>query len=211
MLETAFTLLDYPVSRLELIGTLTGLVCVWLAVKNHVGTWPVGLINVVCFAVLFYRFRLYSDALLQVYFFGMSLYGWYFWRQKSGSGEEPIRTLSPPWRLRWLLIIGAGTLVQGLVMGRVDVWLPALFPEPAAYPFPDAFTTVTSVVATFLLARRYLESWVLWVAVDLVSIVLYFSKGIMLVGLEYIIFLGLATAGGIRWWREINRKTAEIT
>ena len=205
MLETAFTLLDYPISYLELIGTLAGLISVWLAVKNHLWTWPAGLVNVVAFALLFYRFRLYSDALLQVYFFGMSLYGWWAWR-KHDRPEERVKTLSGTHRGQWLLVIGAGTLVLGSVMSRVHLWAPSFFPEAAAYPFPDAFTTVASIIATYLLAKRFLESWVLWVVVDLVSIVLYFSKGIMLVGLEYILFLGLATAGGFRWWHELKNR-----
>ncbi|MEM9929571.1 MAG: nicotinamide riboside transporter PnuC [Bacteroidota bacterium] len=200
-MQTALTLLGYEVSWLELIGTLTGLISVWLAVKNKVGTWPVGLINVVCFALLFYHFRLYSDALLQVYFFGMSLYGWYYWQQKNGKPVEPIKVLRPKARWWWLFILGAGTLVQGSVMSQVHALAPTFFPAPAAFPYPDAFTTIASILATFLLARRYLESWVLWVAVDIVSIVLYFSKGILMVGIEYIIFLGLAATGGWRWYR----------
>ncbi|MEL7162965.1 MAG: nicotinamide riboside transporter PnuC [Bacteroidota bacterium] len=203
MHEIAFTLLGYPISYLELVGTVAGLLSVWLAVKNHVATWPVGLINVTAFAILFYEFRLYSDALLQVYFFGMSLYGWWVWRTRN-QPEERVLTLSGRQRWGWLGILGASTLVLGAVMSRIDVWAPALFPEPAAYPFPDAFTTVTSVVATYLLARRYLESWALWVLVDIVSVVLYFSKGILLVGWEYVVFLGLAASGGWRWWRNLR-------
>ncbi|WP_020570155.1 nicotinamide riboside transporter PnuC [Neolewinella persica] len=199
-METAFTLLNYPISWIELIGTIAGLISVWLAVKNHVWTWPVGLLNVICFAVLFYHFRLYSDALLQVYFFGMSLYGWYFWQQKNGATASPIRVLDGQQRWLWAFIILAGTLVQGTLMSHVHTLLPTVFPEPAAFPYPDAFTTVASIIATFFLARRVLESWVLWVLVDLVSIVLYFSKGIVLVGMEYVVFLGLATAGGVGWY-----------
>ncbi len=201
-MQTALTLLDYDISWLELIGTLTGLISVWLAVKNRIGTWPIGLVNVLCFGVLFYHFRLYSDALLQVYFFGMSLYGWYFWRQRAGKKEAPIQVLPRNSRWWWLALLGAGTLVQGTLMSQVHAIAPAFFPEPAAFPYPDAFTTVASIVATFLLARRYLESWVLWVAVDVVSIALYFSKGILLVGIEYLIFLVLASLGGLRWYRE---------
>jgi len=205
MHEIALTFLDYPISYLELIGTIAGLLSVWLAVKNHVATWPIGLVNVIAFAILFYQFRLYSDALLQVYFFGMSLYGWAIWRAQTAP-EEQVNVLSTSLRWRWLLLIAAGTLVLGALMSKVHIWLPALFPDAAAYPFPDAFTTVSSIVATYLLARRYLESWALWVAVDIISIILYFSKGILLVGLEYIVFLGLATAGGMRWWYVLRRK-----
>ena len=211
-MTTALTLLAYDISWLELIGTLTGLASVWLAVRNNVLTWPVGLINVVCFAVLFYQFRLYSDTLLQVYFFGMSLYGWWQWRDRSANSET-IKVLSGRRRWAWLGVIFAMTLVQGYWVSRAHTFLPTLFPEPAAFPYPDAFTTVASIVATYLLARRTLESWVLWVAVDIVSIVLYFSKGIYLVGIEYIIFLCLASLGGYRWYIKIinsNRTTYTV-
>lgn len=204
-MNTALTLLEYEVSWLELIGAITGLASVWLAVKNRVGTWPVGLVNVVCFAMLFYHFRLYSDALLQVFFFGMSLYGWYFWHNSAGRAEGPIQVLPSRERVGWLVLLGAGTLVQGTLMGKVHTLAPFFFSAPAAFPYPDAFTTVASIIATFLLARRYLESWVLWVAVDLVSVVIYFSKGIILVGVEYVIFLGLAASGGVLWYREYTK------
>ena len=207
-METVLTILDYEISWLELIGTITGLISVWLAVKNKIATWPIGLINVVCFALLFYHFRLYSDALLQVYFFCMSLYGWYFWRKQAGKPATPIRVLTSGNRWKWLLVLGAGTLVQGALMSKVHTLAPNFFPAPAAFPYPDAFTTVASIIATFLLARRYLESWVLWVAVDVVAIVLYFSKGILLVGIEYVIFLGLATAGGLRWRQQYQKNSA---
>lgn len=200
-METALIILKYPISWVELIGTIAGLISVWLAVKNHVWTWPVGLLNVICFAVLFYHSRLYSDALLQVYFFGISLYGWYFWQQRKGEPETPIRVLSGQQRWVWAGLLLAGTLVQGTLMSHIHTLAPAFFPGPAAFPYPDAFTTVASIIATFLLARRVLESWVLWVLVDVVSIVLYFSKGIVLVGVEYVVFLGLAVTGGLRWFR----------
>ena len=203
-METALTLLSYPISWLELIGTLTGLASVWLAVKNNLLTWPIGLINVICFGFLFYQYRLYSDTLLlQLYFFAMSLYGWWQWRG-SGAEETPITTLTAKNRAYWVGGILALTLVQGYWVSNAHTWLPRFFPEPAAFPYPDAFTTVASIVATYLLARRKLETWVLWVLVDIISIVLYFSKGILLVGIEYIVFLVLASLGGYRWYKSLR-------
>ena len=99
MTETALTLLGYDISWLELIGTLSGLASVALAVRDSVLTWPVGLVNVVAFAFLFYRFELFSDVLLQGYFFVMSLYGWYHWSGGGQRAEVPIRVLSH--RQRW--------------------------------------------------------------------------------------------------------------
>ena len=79
---------DYPLSLIEFLGTLTGLISVWLASRGNILTWPTGLLNVIAFFALFYQVRLYSDMVLQVYFFGMSIYGWWFWGQAALAGWD---------------------------------------------------------------------------------------------------------------------------
>ena len=208
MNEIAVTVLDYPISWLELIATASGLLSVWLAVRNSVLTWPVGLVNVVGFGLLFYRFRLYSDVLLQVFFFLSSLYGWYGWRARLAGPALPISRLTSRQRGGILFLILAGTQAQCWLMLRAPAVFPLLFPEPAAHPYPDALTTVASVVATLLLARRKLESWWCWVLVDVVAIYVYFSRGILLVAWEYVVFLGMAVVGGIHWYYAHTRSTS---
>ncbi len=89
-----FTVLNYPVSYVEFIGTLAGLISVWLAAKSSIWTWATGLVNVICFFVIFYQVQLYSDMLLQAYFFAMSIYGWIVWGKQDKQEANPITHLS---------------------------------------------------------------------------------------------------------------------
>jgi nicotinamide mononucleotide transporter len=202
-----FEIWGYPLSLVELLGTLSGLVSVWLATRGNILTWATGIVNEFFFFLLFYQYRLYSDMLLQVFFFILTLYGWFQWRQREAGNEKPIRVLSGQWRLIGGMVLLLGTIGLGAVMGRIHLWLPGWFPEPAAYPWADAFTTVGSVMATFLLARKRLETWWLWIAVDVVAVVVYFLKDIRFVGLEYVVFLVLAS-WGLYNWTKIRRSYA---
>lgn len=197
----AIVILDYPLSWIELIGTIFGLITVYLASRENILTWPTGLINVAFFFFLFYQVNLYSDMVLQVYFFIMSLYGWYFWRTKPNN--QAITSLSHDWQKKYAIILVLGSVALGILMTNVHLILPTIFDVPAAYPFADAFTTVASIMATILLSRKVLENWYLWIAVDLVSILLYTLKGINLVAIEYIVFLIICIFGLIKWRRSL--------
>lgn len=196
-----FELLGYPMSYVELVGTLTGLVSVALAMRAHIGTWPIGLVNIICFAAIFYQVNLYSDLLLQMYFFVTSIYGWYNWRS-SNQSDSFIKTLTNRNRLALSVIMVASIIALGYCTSHFHIWLPKIFTQPASYPFADSFTTILSIVATLLLARRIIENWVLWILVDIVCIILYYQKGIYFISIEYAIFLMLATAGLLSWRKQ---------
>lgn len=203
-----FTLWDYPMSFIELFGTFTGLITVWLAARNNIWTWPIGLINVSSFFIIFWQVQLYADMFLQLYFFGMSIYGWIFWyRQKDVLVK--ISFLNSRDRLISLIIIIAGVVVLGMLISKIHIYFPDIFEKPAAYPYFDAFTTVVSIIASVWMARRIVESWVLWILVDLVAIGLYFLKGIKLVSIEYIIFLLMSIYGLIGWIKEYRLELSE--
>lgn len=200
------TILGYPLSLIELIGTLSGLVSVYLASRANIWTWGTGILNEIAFFVLFYQVSLYSDMLLQVYFFVISVYGWIYWNQnKTQTIEENIQRLSNSIRLRYLSILILGTIALGFLMQDIHTYLPQFFPTPASYPFFDAFTTVASILAIILLASKKIENWVLWIIVDMVAIVLYFLKDIRFVAIEYIIFLILASYGLWSWSKKLKR------
>ena len=204
-----FTLWDYPMSFIELFGTVTGLITVWLAAKNNIWTWPIGLINVSSFFIIFWQVQLYADMFLQLYFFGMSIYGWIYWYRQKDILEK-ISLLNFKSRIISLLIIIVGVYVLGLLIARIHIYFPEIFSKPAAYPFYDAFTTVVSIIASVWMARRIVESWVLWILVDIVAIVLYFLKGIKLVSIEYIIFLLMSIYGLIEWIKEYKMEIREL-
>ncbi|WP_370086910.1 nicotinamide riboside transporter PnuC [Ekhidna sp.] len=194
----AFTILGYDLSYIELIGTLFGFISVILAARANILTWPTGIINEVAFFILFYQVQLYSDMYLQVYFFGVTIYGWYYWKNQNGS--RSITNLSKKWRFRILLILVITTLMSGYLISKVHLYFSEIFSQPASYPYWDALTTMSSIVATVLLSRKIIETWVLWIIVDIISVVLYLLKGIHLVAIEYFIFLIICVVG-LRNWR----------
>ena len=195
-----FNVLNYPVSYVEFVGTFAGLISVWLAAKSNIWTWPTGLVNVVCFFVIFYQVQLYSDMFLQAYFFAMSIYGWIVWSKQNQLEVNPITLLSNKARILSVLILIVATAVFGTLMLNIHTILPAVFAKPASFPYLDTLTTVASILATVFLAKRIFESWILWIAVDIISIGLYATKGIMLISIEYVIFLCLASYGFYNWY-----------
>ena len=203
--ETFFTVLDHPVSYVEFIGTVLGLISVFLAARANIFTWPTGIANAIFFLVIFYQIQLYSDMFLQMYFCCMGVYGWFTWKYKAAHHQSNIRTLSNAHRIRLAVFIAAVTLLIGTLIARIHLVLPQVFERPATYPYIDTFIAITSILATILLARRIFETWVLWILVDITSIGLYAVKGVRLIAVEFVIFLGLAVLGIISWrkiWRE---------
>ena len=199
-----FSILDYPVSYVEFTGAITGLVSVLLAAKSNIWTWASGLINVACFFLIFYQVQLYSDMFLQVYFFAASIYGWIIWSKQNKKAENPIRVLSGRQKIALAAIIIFSTAALGFFIQNIHAIFPNAFQKPASYPYIDTFIAVLSVLATILLAKRILENWFLWIVVDVLSVGLYAAKSVMLISIEYFIFLCLASFGLYNWLKLRN-------
>jgi nicotinamide mononucleotide transporter len=203
-----FTVMGYPMSYIEFFGTIFNLWCVWLVAKNKILNWPVGIIGTVLYIFLFYQIQLYSDLLEQVYFFITSIYGWILWAnlqdKKANRNKLKITHNSQKSNLIYLAVIVMGTVALGTFMQRIDVIFPQYFPEPASYPYLDAFTTIMSFAATIMIAQKKVECWYLWILVDIIGIGLYYAKGVKFISLEYLIFLILATKGLVQWRREFK-------
>lgn len=199
--ETFFTVFENRISYVEFIGTVFGLVSVFLAARANIFTWPTGIINAIFFLVIFYQIQLYSDMFLQMYFCGMGVYGWFTWKYRAEHRQSAIRTLDNKNRLWLAAFIAAVTLLLGTLISQIHLLLPQIFEKPASYPYIDTFIAVSSVLAVILLARRIFETWVLWILVDIASIGLYSVKGVRLIALEFVIFLCLAILGIFSWHR----------
>lgn len=195
-----FKLFDYPMSYVELFGTIFGLISVWLATKANIHTWTTGLVNVMLFFIIYYQVQLYSDMFLQVFFFAMSIFGlWQWMNKKPVNNDKKISLLNNKQRILYSITILTGTIVLGRFISEIHVFFPSLFSQPASYPYADAFTTILSIAATFLMAYKKTECWILWIMVDVVSTYLYVQKGILFIAFEYLIFLALATYGLVEW------------
>jgi len=192
---TAFCdwLIAHGSSCLELVAVIFGIVSVFLSVKENIWSWPTAIVNVSLFFVLFYRSGLYSDMGLQVVYFCLSVYGWYEWLY-GGQGHTTLKVTRTPKRI-WG-ILAAIALVVWAGLGRITSRLPG-----AALPYVDAGTTTTSLLAQWMMTRKLLENWTLWVCVDIVYIGMFLFKGLYLTALNYAVYLVLAMMGHFAWKR----------
>jgi nicotinamide mononucleotide transporter len=200
--NVAFQIWDYPISYVELIGTLFGLISVYFASRANILTWGTGIVNEVFLFILFFQVQLYADMFLQIYFFIVTLYGWYKWNSKTA--ESKISETSFRNKIFLTVTILIGTLISGFLFTNIHLYLPTYFKIQAAYPFTDSFVMVSSIIATILLAKKKIENWYLWIAIDLVCVVMYFKKGVYFLSLEYFIFLELASYGLYHWKKQLS-------
>jgi len=176
---------------MEDVGAVTSLVGIWLITRRNLLCWPTVLIAEVLYMIVFYRVRLYSGALLQIVFMGVTLYGWwYWWRDMRDEGEVRIVRLPMSSLLVGLAVGTAGSVLMGLLMERMGASLPRL----------DSALMSYSLVATWWQTRKHAENWWLWIAVDLVYIGEYLYKGLSATALLYALLAGLAVLG-LRDWR----------
>jgi nicotinamide mononucleotide transporter len=180
----------------ELVAAGLGLLNVGLLVRRSVWNYPFGLAMVTVYFFVFREQRLYSDMLLQIFFFVVQLYGWWQWaRAKQAAGEVKVDLLGNRDRLICIVATVAISLALGFVMARYT---------NAASPYIDASIAGMSITAQLLLAWRKLENWVLWIVTDIVAIGLYLSKGLQPTAILYGIFLILCVIGLVDWWRKLR-------
>ncbi len=198
----AFEILGYQISYVELIGTIFGLISVYLASRANILTWPTGIVNELFLFILFFQIQLYADMFLQVYFFAVTLYGWHNWKKKPK--QNSITSTSRNMNFWIVGIVVIGSLITGFLFSNIHEFLPQYFKIKAAYPYADSFVMVCSIIATVLLAQKKIETWYLWIIVDIVCVFLFLKKGIIFLGIEYFIFLGVATYGLINWKKQME-------
>jgi nicotinamide mononucleotide transporter len=164
-----------------------------LLARRSVSNFAFALAGVTLYAWIFWQAKLYSDALLQGFFFALNLYGWWSWSAvKAAQGDVVVERMTPQARALTLAVIAAATGGWG--------WLMHRFTDAAA-PWLDAGVAMTSVAAQILLTRRKIENWVLWIAVNMMSILLYFSRGLDVTGLLYCAMLALSVWSLVAWRR----------
>jgi nicotinamide mononucleotide transporter len=180
-------------NALEIAGFVTGALSVWLAVRQNPWNWPFGVANAVCFFILFWRARLYGDMALQVLFAAICLLGWYRWLF-GGTGHSRLRVSHISTR--------EAITYACLGVSATAVFTPYLRSVGDASPLLDALTTVLSVEAQYLMTRKVIEHWWVWIAADIVYIWLYASRGLYLTSLLYVVFLGMCVLGLRDWLRD---------
>ncbi|MFZ3496624.1 nicotinamide riboside transporter PnuC [Streptomyces sp. 5.8] len=194
--------MGWQTSWTEILGFVTGAVCVWLVARQHIANWPIGIANNVFFIVLFAQAGLYAGAGLQIVFIALAAYGWWSWTHGGGPGTTTALPVRRTTAAEWTVLAAAGAVaVLGLtlLLGRVT---------DSTVPFWDAATTGLSLMATYGQCRKLVESWWLWIAADLVYIPLYAYQGLYLTSLLYAGFLALCVAGLLGWRRALPARDA---
>jgi nicotinamide mononucleotide transporter len=182
---------------LELFGFVTGVIGVWLATKENPWNWPIGIINVSLYAIVFYQSKLYGDMALQLFYIVMGFYGWYLWLK--GNGEIKLQIANCEWRsARYLILTSVlGFFAVAFFLKRTD----------SNVPYLDGLTTVLSIAATWMMAKKYIEHWLVWIFVDLVYVGLYVYKLLYLTAVLYFIFTILAVYGYSEWKKTMKLQT----
>ncbi|MBP7140394.1 MAG: nicotinamide mononucleotide transporter [Opitutaceae bacterium] len=186
----------WTISAWEAAGSILGIIGVVLMIRQHLLAWPVGLVQVAIYAWIFFTAKLYSDALLQIIFFVLLVYGWWRWWRGVESGHErhelPVTSLSPGGRLFCVVLGLLATAGWGEFMRRHT---------DAALPHWDAFILAFSMIAQWMQARKKIENWAVWIVVNTVAVGVYLSKDLYFTAVLYAVFLGLAVAGHVSWRR----------
>ncbi|WP_348822546.1 nicotinamide riboside transporter PnuC [Flavobacterium aestuarii] len=190
----------YPVHEvyLELIAVFFGLCSVWYAKKDNILVFPTGLISTSIYAYLLWQWSLLGDSMINVYYFIMSIYGWYHWtRKKDNVVEFPVSQMTGKEKVMAMLIFVLTivfVVVVYLYFNKFTSW----------FSYLDTLLTAVFFVGMWLMAKRKIENWIFWIVGDLLSIPLYFAKGYTFTSFQYIIFTIIAVYGYLEWKKILN-------
>ncbi len=183
---------------IEVLGVVTSLIYLYFSVRQIIWLWPFGIISSALFMWIFFSSKFYADMGLQVYYLGISIYGWIYWVRGSSMGGSQKE-------LKVSRITGSlGRLLSGLgLMFFIGIVAILKYFTDSDVPWGDGFTTAASIIATWMLARKILEHWLIWIVVDLVAAGLYFYKGLYPSAILYIIYALIAVLGYRQWKRDL--------
>jgi nicotinamide mononucleotide transporter len=189
------TLSPELVRSAEILATLLGAAYVILAARRDRLCWAAGGLSSILVGALSFVRELPMQGLLNVYYVGMAVYGYWNWTRMSREGELPVGRLP----LRWHLV--AAACIVPLSWGTASVLARE---TQAAWPLLDSLTTWFSLFATWLVARARIENWIYWIAIDGVLVYLYYMQGLPVIALQFAVFMGLALSGFIAWRRRLG-------
>lgn len=188
---------------LEMIGVFFGFLSVWYSKQENIWVFPTGIISTGIFVYILSVFGLLGDMMINGYYFIMSIYGWYLWTNKVNDAHIPISKATKKEK-QWSVVLFVSTLIfvslVYLLFGKLDVWTA----------YVDILTTGIFFVAMWLMAKKKLENWTYWIIGDVITIPLYFYKGLIFTGIQYILFTIIAIYG-YRAWRKSLDKSPQLS
>lgn len=185
-------------STIEWIAVVTGLMSVWFSMKENILVYPFGIVSVLIYVYLAFNYKLYADMGVNSYYFVMSVYGWYHWKDTSGERDQiPVSVNDArEWIITIALLMGSFGILVFVLMNFTD----------SDVPIWDATTTCFAITGMWLMARKKLENWIAWIITDIISIPLYFYKGLVLTSVQFFFFTILAFAGYLAWRKSLEQE-----
>lgn len=187
---------------LELFGTISGFIYIFLEIRGKVWLWPIGILTSALYIVVFFDAKFYADMSLQWYYLIISIYGWIHWLKggdKKGKNSLPISKTPQKMILPLALITGSIFFLMGYILNEFT---------DSTIPWWDAFTTSLSITATWMLTRKYLEQWHIWIVVNMVSLGLYIYKDLYITVALFTAYFILAIIGLLQWQKKLNTQTS---
>lgn len=192
----------------EIIAVVFGILSVWFARQANLLVYPTGIVSTAIYIFICYNIGLYADMGINLFYTSMSLYGWYIWTRKDDNKKHiPIRWNTKNEQLTGLLMI---PVLYAAILGLIYVFMKD---DPDAYmhtyiPYVDSFTTAIFLIAMWYMARKKIENWIYWIAGNVISIPLYFLKGLVFTSFQFTVFLVLAIMGLLNWIRLYHQEQA---
>ncbi|KRO89006.1 MAG: nicotinamide riboside transporter PnuC [Bacteroidetes bacterium] len=183
---------------LEITAVVFGILSVWFSKNNNILVYPSGMISTAIFTYLLYKWFLLGDMMINAYYFAMSIYGWYIWTRKSNNIVTPITTINTKEKKTCLVIFISSIIFIYLVYIYFDKW-------NSITAYIDNLTTAIFFVGMWLMAKRKIENWIFWIIGDVISVPLYYYKGLTFTSLQYLIFTFIAIAGYYSWKKILNK------
>ena len=186
---------------LEIIAVVFGILSVWFSKKNNILVYPAGMISTSIFTYLLFKWSLLGDMMINAYYFMMSIYGWYIWTRKADNNQvTPISVTSKLDKRNGILIFIATLFFVYFIYKIFDKWTSWV-------AYVDTITTAIFFVGMWLMAKRKIENWIFWIIGDIISIPLYFYKGLTFTSFQYLGFTFIAIAGYYAWKKTLDKKT----
>lgn len=183
---------------LEIFAVITGLLYVVFTIREKVILWLFGILSSGLYVWIFYQSSLFAYAVLYIYYVFIGIYGWYNWTRKpSGTGQQLLAIRKTPFLLRWMCILATGILVLPLFLILKKFTTPGM-------ALADAVLTSGGMVATWMLTQKYIEQWIFWMAIDLLSMAVMIYKELYPSAILFLVYGLLAIKGYYTWKKEIN-------
>ena len=187
-------------NKIELLGAILGILYIIFSIRQNLFTWPTGILTSLFYIVVFYKSALYAAMGLQVYYVLISIYGWGLWLRGKNENSKSLLPVQLVKRKLWIKIAVVSVIIYAIIM-----FILLNFSD-SDVPFMDALTTSLSIVATWMLAKKYIEHWLIWIFVDVVSSGLYIYKNLWPTVVLFIVYTIMAFIGFIEWKKDLNLK-----